>query len=33
MLMPIHRALSRAVALGSLATFSMVFSAGTSLAD
>jgi plastocyanin len=31
--MPIHRVLSRAVALGSLATFSIVFSAGTSLAE
>jgi len=31
--MPIHRVLSRAVALGSLATFSIVFSASTSLAD
>ncbi len=32
-LVPIHRALSRAIALGSLATFSIVFSAGTSLAE
>src|SRR5438270_105818 len=31
--MPIQRALSRAVALGSFAAFSIVFSAGTSLAE
>jgi plastocyanin len=31
--MPIHRALSRAIALGSLATFSIVSAAGLSLAD
>ena len=31
--MPIHRALSRAIALGSLATFTLVSSAGSSLAE